>query len=130
LNTQSQTAASPALTPEELNNLIISSIQDIKGEEIVQLDMRKLHDAPTNYFIICQGNSTTQVKAIADNIYKRLKDEEDTMPSHYEGQGNALWICLDYFNTVVHIFYKETRSFYDLEDLWNDAKFTEYDNLG
>ena len=130
MNTQSQTVANSEITPEELNDLIIKSIQDIKGEKIVQLDMRKLHDAPTNHFIICQANSTTQVKAIADNIYKRLKDEEDTLPSHYEGQGNALWICLDYFNTVVHVFYKETRKFYDLEDLWNDAKFTEYDSLG
>ncbi|MEM6963832.1 MAG: ribosome silencing factor [Bacteroidota bacterium] len=117
------------LTGEALNALIIDSIQDIKGKNIVQLDLRHLDDAPTDYFIICEGDSNTQVKAIADNVYMRLKKEGHTLPSHYEGQQNALWVLLDYFSTVVHVFYKETRQFYELEDLWGDAIFTEYDNL-
>ena len=119
----------PKLTDEALNDLIIESIQDIKGKNLVKLDLRQLEDAPTDFFIICEGSSNTQVKAISDNIQKRLKREMQTSPSHVEGQRNALWICLDYFNTVVHVFYPETRAYYELEQLWSDAKFTEYESL-
>lgn len=117
------------LTDEALNALIIDSIQDIKGKNIIKLDLRHLDDAPTDFFIVCEGESNTQVKAIADNVYLRVKKEGYSFPSHYEGQQNALWILLDYFSTVVHVFYKETREFYQLEDLWGDAIFTEYENL-
>ncbi|MCB0521579.1 MAG: ribosome silencing factor [Lewinellaceae bacterium] len=114
---------------EQINDLIIDSIQDIKGKNIVKLDLRNLDDAPTDFFIICEGDSNTQVRAIAGNIHKRLKDEMGQAPLHVEGRQNARWICLDFFTTVVHVFYKETRQFYELEDLWSDAKFTEYENL-
>ncbi|MFN7115643.1 MAG: ribosome silencing factor [Saprospiraceae bacterium] len=117
------------LSAEETNSLIIDSIQDIKGKNIVQMDLRHLEDAPAEFFVICEGESTTQVKAISDNIYRRLKEEAGTRPAHVEGQRNARWICMDYFSTVVHIFHKETRSFYELEDLWGDAITTEYENL-
>lgn len=114
---------------ENLNDLIIDSIQDIKGQNIIKLDLRKVDDAPTDYFIICEGSSDTQVKSIADNIYGRLKKEAATSPAHYEGKQNANWILLDYFNTVVHVFYTETRQYYELEDLWSDAEFTEYQSI-
>jgi ribosome-associated protein len=119
----------PKLTSEALNELIIESIQDIKGKNLVKLDLRQLEDAPTDFFIICEGDSSTQVKAIADNIQKRVKYEMQTLPSHVEGQRNALWICIDYFSTVVHVFYRDTRAYYELEQLWSDAKFTEYESL-
>ena len=114
---------------EELNALIINSIQDIKGKNLIQLDLRQIEDAPTSFFIICEGDSNTQVKAISDNIYLRLKDEAGELPSHYEGTQNSLWICMDYFNVVVHVFYKDTRAYYELENLWSDAIFTEYEDL-
>ncbi len=116
-------------TTEELNNLIIDSIQDIKGKKIVKLDLRHLEDAPTDFFIICEGDSNTQVKAISDNVALRIKRETGLFPSHVEGEKNALWICIDYFTTVVHIFYRDTRAFYELESLWSDAEFTEYESL-
>ncbi len=119
----------PKITTEELNDLIIESIQDIKGKNIVKLDLRALEDAPAEYFIICEGDSNTQVKALADNIQRRIKEEYGLLPSHVEGTRNALWICIDYFSTVVHVFYRETRTFYELEDLWSDAAFTEYESL-
>ncbi len=119
----------PQITTEELNDLIIESIQDIKGKNIVKLDLRALDDAPAEYFIICEGDSNTQVKALADNIQRRIKEEYGVLPSHVEGMRNALWVCVDYFSTVVHVFYRETRTFYELEDLWSDAAFTEYDSL-
>lgn len=117
------------LSSEELNALIIDSIQDIKGQNILKLDLRHLEEAPADFFIICEGQSNTQVKAISDNIYKRLKQEGNTLPAHIEGQQNALWILVDYFSTVVHVFYHETRVFYELEDMWSDAIFTAYTDL-
>ncbi|MFZ1703946.1 MAG: ribosome silencing factor [Saprospiraceae bacterium] len=114
---------------ELLNHLIIDAIQDIKGKNIVQIDLRKIKDAPTEFFIICEGDSSTQVKAISDNIQRRLKTEIGLHANHCEGMDSAKWILVDYFQTVVHVFYPETREFYDIEELWSDAKFTSYDNL-
>lgn len=117
------------LATEELNDLIIDSILDIKGKRVVKMDLRLLGDRPADFFIVCEGTSTTQVRAISENIQKRVKEEAGVFPSHVEGARNALWICMDYFNIVVHIFYHETRAFYELEDLWSDATITEYDSL-
>ena len=114
---------------EALNDLIIDSIQDIKGKNIIKLDLRELEDAPTEFFIICEGDSNTQVNAIAANIQKRLKQEADSRASHVEGEQNAMWVLMDYFHVVVHVFYKETRKYYELEDLWSDAIVTEYETL-
>lgn len=117
------------LETEELNNLIVDSIQDIKGKGIVKLDLRELEEAPCDFFIICEGDSNTQVKAISDNIRKRVKEETGLLPVHSEGEKNALWVCVDYFDTIVHVFYREKRAFYQLEELWGDASFTEYETL-
>lgn len=114
---------------QELNDLIIDAIQDIKGQNIIKLDLRELGEAPTNFFIICEGESTTQVNAIASNIEKRIKNELGGIPSHIEGKQGGLWVLVDYFTTMVHIFHPEKRAFYELEDLWGDAKITEYKNL-
>ncbi len=128
-NLNSQNQAKVELSEDALNDLIIDSIQDIKGKNIIKLDLRHLEDAPTDFFIICEGDSNTQVSAIANNVYGRLKKEGALLPTHYEGQQNGLWILMDYFSTVVHIFYKDTRSFYELEDLWSDAISTEYQSF-
>ena len=117
------------ISTSAMNDLIVDSIQDIKGKEIVKLDLRDLEDSPTDFFIICQGDSNTQVRSIAENIYKRLKIEGATLPTSYEGQNPGTWICLDYFTTVVHVFYTETRATYELEELWSDAHSTYYENL-
>jgi ribosome-associated protein len=124
-----KTRFQPNISTEATTDLIVDSIQDIKGKNIVKLDLRELDDAPTDFFIICEGDSTTQVKAIADNVHKNLKEAIGSLPLHYEGQQNAKWVCLDYFDVVVHVFYPETRAFYELEKLWSDAGTTEYQNL-
>lgn len=129
MNSSVQISTHRPSTPEEINDLIVDSILDIKGKNIVKLDLRHLDDAPTDFFIICEGDSNTQVKAISDNVSKRLKLEGDLLPSHSEGERNAVWICLDYFTTVVHVFHKEKREFYELEELWGDASVTEYQDL-
>ena len=112
-----------------LNDIIVDAIQDIKGKNILKLDLRKLDDAPTDFFIVCEGDSSTQVKAISENISKKVKDMVGIRPSHVEGVVGSRWILVDYFDTIVHIFYPETREYYNIEDLWNDAESTEYQNL-
>lgn len=114
---------------EQLIDLIIDSITDIKGQNILKIDLRQIEDSPTDYFIICEGSSNTQVRAIADRIQERTKKEALTPAGHIEGNQYNTWILLDYFDTVVHVFYSETRAFYDLEDLWSDGVVTEYDSL-
>ncbi len=113
----------------QMNDLIIDAIQDIKGKNIVKLDLRHIDDTPTDFFIVCEGDSTTQVKAISNNISKRLRNEFGVRANHVEGFSNAKWILLDYFQTIIHVFYPETREYYDIEDLWSDANVTEYQNL-
>lgn len=124
--TASRRGQSRQTDSEQLNHLIVEGIRDKKGKNIVQLDLRKLGDAPADFFIICEGDSNTHVKAISDSIYKKVKEEMNTMPSHTEGSSNAKWILMDYFNTVVHVFYPETREFYEIENLWSDAETTEF----
>lgn len=104
-----------------INELIIDSMKDIKAKNIVKLDLRKISGAAADFFIICEGNSTVQVSSIAGNIYKRMKNEMSVLPISYEGKNNSTWVLVDYFSTVVHVFYRETRKFYNLESLWNDA---------
>lgn len=128
-NLTEQTARKQVKDTVVLNDLIIDAIQDIKGKHIKKLDLRKLDDASADFFIICEGDSTTQVKAIADNVYQRVKDELGVLPSHREGVLGAKWVLVDYFDTVLHVFHPETRAFYDLDDLWSDADVTEYENL-
>ncbi len=113
----------------KMNETIIDAIQEIKGEHIVKLDLRSLSERPTDFFIICDASSNTQISSIADNIQKRLKHEYGLLPSHFEGKTEAKWVLLDYFYTVVHVFYPETRAFYELEDLWSDAGITEFKSI-
>lgn len=109
--------------------MIIDAIQDIKGKNIVKIDLTKIEDSPADYFIICEGDSTTQVGAIAMNVNKRLRNEMGIKSAHLEGMKESKWVLIDYFDTVVHVFYPETRRFYDIEDLWSDGSFTEYQNI-
>lgn len=111
-----------------LQELIIDCISDLKGKNIVKLDLREIDDAPADFFIVCEGDSTTHVRAIAGRIERRLKEDIQLHPGHVEGLEHAKWICMDYFDTIVHIFYPETRKFYDLEQLWSDAVRTDYED--
>ncbi|MBX2816350.1 MAG: ribosome silencing factor [Saprospiraceae bacterium] len=111
-----------------LNELIIDAIQDVKGKNIVKLNLQNLDDSPADFFIICEGDSSTQVKSLADSIQKKIKTELQLHPNHMEGMVGSKWILVDYFSTIVHIFYPETRAFYDLEELWSDADTTLYES--
>ncbi len=113
----------------ELVALIVDSIQDIKGKNLITLDLSKIEDAPADYFIICSGESSTQIRAISQNVSRRIKNELGLSPSHTEGTNDARWCLVDYFDIVVHVFYPETRDYYDLEDLWSDAIVTSYEDV-
>ena len=104
----------------------MDSIQDIKGKRIVSIDLREIEDRPADFFVICEGESHVQVRAIAENVRRRLRAEAQERSKPIEGLQNANWVCLDYFDTVVHVFNREARSFYDLESLWSDAPSTHY----
>jgi ribosome-associated protein len=105
---------------------IIHAIKEKKGEHIVSLDLRKIPEAVADFFIVCEASSTTQVKAIADYVQEHLKETVDEAPFHSEGQQSAHWILIDYVNVVVHVMLPETRKFYKLEEMWNDAEGEEY----
>ena len=90
-----------------------------KAKDVVLIDLRKLASI-SDYFIVASGNSTIQIDAIANHIEKELL-RNDCKLWHREGRGEALWILLDCGDVVVHVFYKETRGFYNLERLWHDA---------
>lgn len=112
---------------ETLKKVIIDSILDKKGKEVIELDMREVDASISDYFLLCHGDSTTQVSAIADSIYQNVKGELGLLPNKgIEGKQNATWMILDYFDVVVHVFLKETREYYQLEELWSDALTVEH----
>lgn len=102
-----------------LANHISQLIFNKKGYDVKILDLKELTSI-TDYFVICTGDSDTQIKAIADEIDKKLRDENIKV-WHIEGYESLNWVLLDYVDVVVHIFRKETREFYNLEKLWGDA---------
>ena len=112
------------VSTDDLIALIIKGIDDVKGENIQLLDLRDIENTVCDYFIICSGNSNTQVNAISGSIQKIVSKELKDKPWHIEGQTNSEWILMDYVNVAVHVFQKHIREFYDLESLWGDAKIT------
>lgn len=115
-------------TKDKTLDLIIEGIKEKKGKEIVSIDISKLENSVCNYFVICHGDSTTQVSAIASWIEKVVEDELNEKVWKKQGFENAQWILLDFVDVVVHIFQKETRDFYNLESLWADGKVEKFEN--
>lgn len=105
----------------KLIKVIINAIHDKKGERIVSLDLRKIPEAVSDFFIVCEASSTIQVRAIADWIEMMVKQECGEYPFKREGAGMMQWVLVDYVNVVVHVFLAETRKFYRLEEMWSDA---------
>jgi ribosome-associated protein len=106
--------------------LILKAIQEKKGENIISLDLRKIPEAVSDYFIICEATSTTQVRAVADFVEETVKKELGEIPYKHEGFNALQWVLIDYVNIVVHIMQPETRKFYKLEEMWSDAILQEY----
>jgi ribosome-associated protein len=111
---------------DKLKDLVIEAILEKKGQDVVSLDLRDIHDTVSDYFIIAHGDSSTQVNAIFQSILDATK-EHGHRPYHSEGMKNGEWVIVDYVDVVAHIFYREKRDFYMLEELWSDAKVTKHD---
>jgi len=100
-----------------LIDTIIEAIQDTKGEDIKIFDLSGIENSVAETFIICSGNSNTQVASIAGNIEKKVRNELKERPWHVEGTENSMWVLVDYVSVVVHIFQKQIRDYYDIEEL-------------
>jgi ribosome-associated protein len=108
----------------KLFKTIISAIEEKKGNNIVSLDLKKIDEAVADFFIICDVQSHTQMRAILDNIEKRSTEECDEKAYH-RSESNE-WSLSDYINIVIHVFEESQRKFYDIEGLWMDADRKEH----
>ena len=112
-----------------LVNTITEGIQEKKGKNIVVADLTEIEDTICKYFVICEGNTPTQLAAITESVYDYVRKETGEKPFGVDGLRNSQWVALDYSDVLVHIFLPETREFYNLENLWADAKLTEIPNI-
>jgi len=113
------------MTADELSKVIIKGMEEKKASDIVMMDLRKVNNSITDIMIIASGNSEKQIEAISDSIEEEVKKAGEPGPWRMEGKNNNQWIIMDYVNVVAHIFVKDKREFYGLEDLWGDAKTTQ-----
>ncbi|MCF8336169.1 MAG: ribosome silencing factor [Bacteroidales bacterium] len=117
------------IATEELLNKIIKGIQDKKGKEIISLNISEIENSICDYFVICHGTSSRHVDAITDSIEQEVKKELNEKPYHKEGLDNFTWVLIDYASIIIHIFQKEYRDFYNLENLWADAPMHKYQDV-
>jgi ribosome-associated protein len=110
---------------ENIKNAVLEGIRKIKGKELTIIDLNTIHYTECGFFVICHGNSTTHVSSIAQSVEETVKGETGLGALHTEGYKNSTWILIDYGEIVVHVFHEQTRNFYNLEDLWADAKITK-----
>jgi ribosome-associated protein len=112
------------ISSEELSQLVVKGMQERKATNIVVMDMRNVKNAFTDYFVVASGTSDTQVEAIAESVDKEVWEATRNHPRSTEGKANREWILVDYYDVIVHVFKKDRREFYKLEELWGDAEFT------
>jgi ribosome-associated protein len=108
---------------------VIKGIQEVKGREVIHMDLRAIGNSVCGHFVICHGDSDTQVEAINRSVLETVRKETGEKPWHTEGERNAEWVLIDYVDVVVHIFRRDKRGYYALEDLWGDAIRTRYENV-
>ena len=112
------------LPQRKLVEKIVSIIDEVKGIDVDLLDLRKINNTVCRFFIICTGTSNTHVSAITSSIKKNVSKELKEKPYSMEGLENQEWVLIDYVDVVVHIFQQNIREFYDIENLWGDAKIS------
>lgn len=117
------------VSAETLTEYVVLGMQEKKAKEIVRIDLRELGASVADFFVICHGDSDRQVEAIADSVIEQVRIHGNEKPFSKEGMRNAEWVILDYVNVVVHVFKKEVREFYGIEDLWGDGIVTKYESL-
>ena len=118
---KTNTTSAKATSAKELSDLVVNGMLEKKAENVVVLDMKNVKNAIADFFVICSGNSDTQVDAIADSVEEMVYKSSKQNPWHKEGKENKEWILLDFVDVVVHVFKKDRRDFYALEELWGDA---------
>ena len=101
---------------------ILYGIEDLKGVDVHIMDLSKISNTVCKFFILCTGTSNTHVAAIANSVRKNVSKKLKEKPYGMEGIENQEWVLIDYVDVVVHIFQREIREFYDIENLWGDAK--------
>lgn len=113
----------------ELTPVVVEAIRNKKGNKITTIDFAGIEGASTGGFVICQGRSTSQVSAIADEIREFVFKQTGRKPYNYDGYRNSQWIVIDYGDLMIHIFLPDVREFYNLEDLWSDGKTVELEDI-
>ena len=126
LSTRNRKSAARLTQRSKIIKTIISAIQEKKGEHIVSLDLRKINEAVSDFFIICEASNQPQIRAIGEHIEARVKEACDESPYHHEGYQASQWVLIDYINVVVHVMLGENRKFYRLEEMWSDATALEH----
>ena len=121
LSTRKRKSAVRLTQRSKIIKTIITAIQEKKGENIISLDLRKIDEAVSDFFIICEAGSQPQVRAIADHVEDLVKSQCGELPYHHEGFQALQWVLIDYVNVVVHVMLRESRGFYKLEEMWSDA---------
>jgi len=114
---------------EKLVDAVILGMQEKKAKNINILNLKQIDTAITDYFVICDAQSTTQVDAIADSVEEFVEKKIGEKSLHKEGTENANWILVDFVDVVVHVFQTESRDFYNLEEFWDDAEKREIPDL-
>jgi ribosome-associated protein len=109
-----------------ISEMVIHGMQEKKGNDIVRLDLRNIHAAVADYYVVCHAESAPQLRALALSVEEELYKAFKLDPWRKEGQQHAEWILLDYVDVVVHIFKTDKRQFYGLEELWGDAEIESY----
>ena len=115
----------PRSTEDSLISNIVYGIENVKGLDVSILDLRDIENTVCGYFVVCSGSSNTHVSAIVSAIKKTVSKELKEKPYHTEGNENSEWVLIDYINVVVHVFQKQIREYYNIEELWGDAKTTK-----
>ncbi len=110
------------VTSTKLSELVVQGMLEKKAEDVVVMDLREIKNSVADYFVLCSGNSDTQIDAIADSVEDEVHKNVKQKPWKREGREGKEWILIDYVDVVVHVFNKEKRAFYGLEELWGDAK--------
>ena len=113
---------------KEIVSAAVEGLLKKKGKNLISLDLTEIENSVCKYFIICHGDSNTQVGALADSVIETVREETGEKVWHKEGLDNSTWVLLDYSDVVVHIFQQEYRDFYKLEELWADAKLTKHED--
>ena len=116
------------LKETKLIDEILFSIEDVKGVDVNIMDLTKISNTVCGFFIVCKGTSNIHVAAISNSIRRHVSKKLKEKPFSIEGVENQEWVLIDYVDVVVHVFQREIREYYDLENLWGDAKITNVES--